>query len=65
MALGGSTDSSATVTQTFTDNALWNTAVSSDGIQFVRQSVTFLTRTGIGCDNGWNESGGTVSQTIY
>ena len=42
-----STDSSGTVTQTFTDNALWNTAVPSDGIQFVRQSVTFLTRSGI------------------
>ena len=27
-----STDSSGTVTQTFTDNALWNTAVPSDGL---------------------------------
>ena len=58
-----STDSSGTVTQTFTDNAFWNTAVPSDSIPFVRQSVTFLTRAGTCCDNGWNESGGTVSRT--
>lgn len=56
-----STDSSGTVTNTFTDNALWNTAVPSDGILYVRQSVTFLTRPGTCCDDGWNESGGTVS----
>ena len=25
--------------------------------------MTFLTRSGTCCDNGWNESGGTVSHT--
>lgn len=40
-----------------TDHALWNTAVPSGAYQ--RQSVTFLTRPGTCCDDGWNESGGT------
>ena len=43
-----------------TDHALWNTAVPSGAYQ--RQSVTFLTRPGTCCDDGWNESGGTVSK---
>ena len=47
-----STDSSGTVTQTFPDNAPWNTAVPSDGIQFVRQSVTFLTNEAVRGDMG-------------
>ena len=55
-----STDSSGTVTQTFTDHALWNTAALSGG--FARQTVTFLTRSC--CTEGWNESGGTVSQLM-
>ena len=58
-----STDASGTVTQTFTDNALWNTAVPSSSVGFVTQSVTFLTRPGTCCDDAWNESGGLVSQT--
>ena len=56
-----STDASGTVTQTFTDHALWNTAVPSASVGFVTQSVTFLTRPGTCCDDAWNESGGTVS----
>ena len=54
-----STDSSGTVTQTFTDHALFSTAVQSGSIGVVRQSVTFLTRPSC-CNDAWTESGGNV-----
>lgn len=58
-----STDQSGSVTQTFTDHALWmNAAVTSSG--FYRQNVIFVSRTQSCCVNGWNEAGGTVSKAI-
>ena len=46
-------------TGVFLDNAIWYAANPSSGYGYNRQSVTFLTRNC--CNNGWNESGGTVS----
>ena len=55
-------DDDGIVSLPHTDHALWNPAAVPFGSAFRRQSVTFLTRSGTCCDNGWNESGGTVSQ---
>ena len=54
-------DEYCVVTQTFTDHARWNNAVTTTS-GFYRQEVNFLSRTDPCCLNGWNEAGGTVSQ---
>ena len=49
---------------TFVDNAVWHPATvtnnPSTGETFYRQNVLF-DRPGVCCDDGWNESGGSVS----
>ena len=56
-----SVDGSGTVTQTFTDNALWQapTTYSTPWDTFQLQRAVFE-RPGTCCDDGWNESGGGV-----
>lgn len=57
-----SVDGTGTVTHTFTDNALWKapTTYSTPWDTFHLQRVVF-DRPGTCCDDGWNESGGSVS----
>ena len=57
------TNQCGTVTDTFTDHALWDMTDVSGGVNgFYTQSVMFLTRPGTCCNNGWNQSGLSVSQ---
>ena len=60
-------DDNGVITQTFIDNALWHPAIttynSNFNQYFYKQNVVF-DRPGTCCDDGWNESGGSVSRHI-